>query len=77
MDINRHFARRREGDSVVMTLAACQEGTKPIQNAYAAAIQSARGSVYITNAYFIPDRKIFRALSGPPSESGRAPDAAG
>ncbi len=66
MDISRHFAPvRKKGDRLVMTLSSTsRRGIKPIQVAYTSAIRSARGSVYITNAYFIPDRKIFRALVG-------------
>ena len=64
VNFNKHFPPVQEkGDRLVMTLSSMsRKGIKPIQLAYLTAIQHAHESIYITNAYFIPDRKIFRAL---------------
>ncbi len=64
INLSKHFPPVEEkGDKLVMTLSSMsRSGIKPIQLAYITAMRHARESIYITNAYFIPDRKIFRTL---------------
>jgi cardiolipin synthase len=43
----------------------CTKGrkkVKPVYESYISAIANARSSIYITNAYFIPDGRIYRSL---------------
>jgi len=73
INFNKHFPPVKEkGNKLVMTLSSMsRKGIKPIQLAYLTAIKHAHESIYITNAYFIPDRKIYRALV---KASGRGVD---
>lgn len=52
-----------KGDILLMILCSRnRKKGKPVQESYISAINNARDSVFITNAYFIPDAKIYRAL---------------
>jgi cardiolipin synthase len=52
-----------EGSEKTLVLCAnSRRKLKPIQESYLAAINGATSSIYIENAYFIPDLKTFRAL---------------
>ncbi|HMB20277.1 MAG TPA: cardiolipin synthase [Spirochaetota bacterium] len=64
INFSKHFPPVKEkGNTLVMTLSSMsRKGIKPIQLAYLTAIKHAHESIFITNAYFIPDRKIYRAL---------------
>ncbi len=51
------------GKKLLMILCAnARKKVKPVQQSYISAIQNARDYIYITNAYFIPDAKIYRSL---------------
>ncbi len=51
------------GDRLLMVLCArSRRNVRPVHESYISAIKNARQSVYITNAYFIPDAKIYRSL---------------
>lgn len=51
------------GQKLLMILcASARRKVKPVHQSYISAIQNARNSIYITNAYFIPDAKIYRSL---------------
>ncbi len=64
MDSGRHFPRLRElGNKLVMVLGSrTRRNLRPIRESYLSAIRYARESIWISNAYFVPDRRIFRAL---------------
>jgi cardiolipin synthase len=47
-----------------MLCSSSRKKVKPIQESYVSAIRHARDFIYITNAYFIPDARIYRALAG-------------
>jgi cardiolipin synthase len=54
---------KNAGQKLLMILCAnARRKVKPVQQSYISAIQNARNSIYITNAYFIPDAKIYRSL---------------
>jgi cardiolipin synthase len=54
---------KKSGEKLLMILCAnARKKVKPVQQSYISAIQNARNSIYITNAYFIPDAKIYRSL---------------
>lgn len=64
VDISRYFpAIKPVGDTIVMALSSTsRRRIKPIYQTYLAAIANARTYVYITNAYFVPDNRIVKAL---------------
>ena len=54
---------KKSGNKLLMILCTTsRKKVKPVQQSYISAIQNARNSIYITNAYFIPDAKIYRSL---------------
>jgi cardiolipin synthase len=55
-------ATRSPGQSLVRVLASSPGGGQEIYRAYLLAIRSARRSVHITSAYFLPDRSLLTAL---------------
>jgi cardiolipin synthase len=61
-----HFPNlRKRGAMILMILCARnRKKGKPVQESYISAINNSRESVFITNAYFIPDAKIYRSLVG-------------
>ncbi len=64
VDNSRHFPKLyEEGKKLLMILCTkSRKKIKPVHESYISAIKFARESIYITNAYFIPDGKIYRAL---------------
>lgn len=64
MNSRLYFPEPKEsGQKLLMIL--CANGRKkvrPVHQSYISAIQNARNSIYITNAYFIPDARIYRSL---------------
>ncbi|HOP64738.1 MAG TPA: cardiolipin synthase [Spirochaetota bacterium] len=51
------------GDLLLMILCTrSRKKVKPVYESYISAIRNARHSIYITNAYFIPDGRIYRSL---------------
>ncbi len=64
VDSARHFPNLYEpGKKLLMVLCSkSRRQVKPIQESYISAINFAKQSIYITNAYFIPDARIYRAL---------------
>lgn len=51
------------GDKLLMVLCArSRKNVRPVHESYISAIKNARHNIYITNAYFIPDARIFRSL---------------
>lgn len=51
------------GDLLLMILCTrARKKVRPVYESYISAIRNARHSIYITNAYFIPDGKIYRSL---------------
>lgn len=64
MRTDLHFpSLKKKGSTLLMVL--CSENRKkgkPVQESYISAIRNARNSIFITNAYFIPDARIYRAL---------------
>lgn len=64
LDSGRHFpATKDNGDKLVMILnAKSRRNIRPIRESYLSAINYARDTINITNAYFIPDTTIYRAL---------------
>jgi cardiolipin synthase len=54
---------KEAGDKLVRVLASEPDGDHEIYKAYVLAIQGAKSTVHITNAYFVPDAQILRALS--------------
>ena len=59
-----HFPDLKKiGDRLLMVLCtASRKKVRPVHESYVSAIKNARDSIFITNAYFIPDARIFRAL---------------
>ncbi|MFW6366841.1 MAG: cardiolipin synthase [Spirochaetota bacterium] len=56
--------QKKTGNTLLMVLASrAHYNVKPIRVSYLSAIENARRSIYIENAYFIPDHRILRALS--------------
>jgi len=54
---------KKIGDKMLMVLCSkTRRNIRPVHESYISAISSARERILITNAYFIPDRKIYRAL---------------
>lgn len=54
---------KESGDKLLMVLCArSRRNVRPVFESYISAIKNARHSIYITNAYFIPDAKIYRSL---------------
>ncbi len=64
VDYNRHFSELPEIDNtlVMILCSKSRKNVRPIRESYLSAIKYARHSIYITNAYFIPDPKVYRAL---------------
>ena len=64
VDSARHFpVLGKPGEKLLMVLCSkSRRQVKPIQESYISAINFAKQSIYITNAYFIPDARIYRAL---------------
>jgi cardiolipin synthase len=64
IDNYRHFPIiEEEGKKLVMVLSSkSRKKIKPIKESYLSAIKFAKDSIFITNAYFIPDKKIYRSL---------------
>lgn len=64
VDNQRHFLPvRGKGKKLVMVLSSSsRKNVRPIKESYHTAIKYARQSIYITNAYFIPDGKVYRSL---------------
>lgn len=63
-DYDRHFPLIKEaGRKLLMVLGSrSRKKIKPVQESYISAIKFAKESIYITNAYFIPDAKFYRAF---------------
>ncbi len=61
---NFHFPKLKEaGKKLLMILCTkSRKKVRPISESYFRAIKNARYSIYIANAYFIPDAKFYRAL---------------
>jgi len=54
---------KKAGQKLLMILcSSARKKVKPVHQSYISAIQNSRNSIYITNAYFIPDAKIYRSL---------------
>jgi len=54
---------RKTGQKLLMILCTnARRKVRPVHQSYISAIQNSRNSIYITNAYFIPDAKIYRSL---------------
>jgi cardiolipin synthase A/B len=51
------------GDKAVRIVASAPDGAPEIHSAYVQAIDSAKKSVHITSAYFVPDPRIVQALT--------------
>lgn len=64
MNMSLYFPAIKEtGDKILMVLCArSRRNVRPVHESYISAIKNARQSIYITNAYFIPDARIFRSL---------------
>jgi cardiolipin synthase len=64
IDNNLHFPNLyQKGKYLLFVLCTkSRRKIKPINESYYSAIKHASHSIYITNAYFIPDAKIYRAL---------------
>ncbi|MCP4138236.1 MAG: cardiolipin synthase [bacterium] len=64
LDNDYHFPElRKKGKKILMVLSSkSRKKIKPVQESYISAINNARYSISITNAYFIPDARIYRAL---------------
>jgi cardiolipin synthase len=64
MNAGRHFPDIEEaGEKLLMVLCSrARRNVKPVHESYLSAMKNARHSIYITNAYFVPDAKIFRKL---------------
>jgi cardiolipin synthase len=63
-DSNFFPALHNAGDKLVRILASAPDGDQDIHRAYILAIQSAKRSVHITTAYFVPDVQVLQALVG-------------
>lgn len=61
-DSNYFPTLKNEGDKLVRVLASDPDGEHDIYKAYALAIQEAKKTIHITNAYFVPDVQILQAL---------------
>lgn len=54
---------KKTDDKLLMVLCArSRKNVRPVHESYISAIKNARQTIYITNAYFIPDARIFRSL---------------
>lgn len=54
---------RKTGQILLMILCtSSRKKVRPVHQSYISAMQNSRNTVYITNAYFIPDAKIYRSL---------------
>ncbi len=64
IDTSSHFQNLREIDKKLVMILSSKSRRKipPIKESYLSAIKFARHFIYITNAYFIPDPRIYRAL---------------
>jgi len=63
-DHGRYFPNITEaGRKLLMVLSSkSRKKIRPVQESYLSAINFAKESIYITNAYFIPDAKFYRAF---------------
>lgn len=64
VDTSRHFPDvPAKGNRILMVLSTkSRRKIRPIVESYLSAIQFAKKSIYITNAYFVPDRRIHHRL---------------
>ncbi len=64
LDNGNHFPPVRPcGKKLLMVLCTrSRKKIRPIHESYVSAINFAKNSIYIANAYFIPDARIYRAL---------------
>jgi len=64
MNAGLHFPDINDaGEKLLMVLCArSRRNVRPVHESYISAIKNARHYIYITNAYFIPDARIFRNL---------------
>lgn len=53
---------KQDGKLVMILSSKTRRNIKPIKESYLSAIRNAKEFIYITNAYFVPDSKIYRAL---------------
>ncbi|GMT49982.1 MAG: cardiolipin synthase B [bacterium] len=62
LDNQKHFPNIEEaGKNIVMVLCSrSRKKVKPIRQSYIEAIRFAKQKIYISNAYFIPDARIYR-----------------
>ncbi|HNX24201.1 MAG TPA: cardiolipin synthase [Spirochaetota bacterium] len=55
--------QKKAGQKLLMILCTnARRKVKPVHRSYISAMQNSRNSIYITNAYFIPDARIYRSL---------------
>jgi cardiolipin synthase len=60
---SNYFPRLKNvGDKLVRVLASEPDGDHDIYKAYALAMQEARKTIHITNAYFVPDAQVLQTL---------------
>lgn len=64
LQTNLYFPNlKKRGSKLLMILCARSRNKgKPVKESYVSAINNARKSIFITNAYFIPDARIHKAL---------------
>ncbi|MDA3900260.1 MAG: phospholipase D-like domain-containing protein [Spirochaetes bacterium] len=64
VDYSRHFPHmKKTGSKMLMVLCTkSRRNVRPIHFSYLSAIDSARDTILLANAYFIPDQKIYRSL---------------
>ncbi len=64
LDNSRHFPHLDDaGKKLLMVVCTrARKKIRPIHESYLSAINFAKESIFITNAYFVPDAKIYRAL---------------
>ncbi|MBP7901276.1 MAG: cardiolipin synthase [Spirochaetes bacterium] len=53
---------KKDGKLIMILSSKTKKNIKPIKESYLSAIRNAKEYIYITNAYFVPDAKIYRAL---------------
>lgn len=64
VDYKQHFPEQeKKGDKMMMIVCTkARKKIKPIRVSYLSAFNNAKQSIYITNAYFIPDRNVHKAI---------------
>ena len=65
LQLHRHFGTiDTAGDTIVMVLGskARKNSVRPIMESYISAIDNSHSSIHITNAYFVPNAKLYRSL---------------